>query len=97
VATAWEAIAATSAHDGLADPTVCELAQRMMTLARDAFPRLPADWLDESIVDDARAFDDQYTSRGRCPADDLLDLHQPELRAARQPRDDEHPRTGDPA
>jgi glutamate--cysteine ligase len=88
VAGAWEEMSATSAHDGLEDPTICELAQQLMALARGAFERLPADWLDESIVDDVRAFDEQYTGRGRCPADDLLDLHQPELKAARRPRED---------
>ena len=97
MASTWEELATKSAHDGLDDPTVCQMAQQLMALARDAFSRLPDDWLDESIVDDVRGFNEQYTSRGRCFADDLLDLHQPELRAARQSRADEQPRLGDTA
>ena len=81
----WQELATASAHDGLDDPQVCVLAQRLMKLAQGAFERLPSGWLDQSIVDDVRAFDEQYTGRGRCFADDLLDLHQPELRAARRP------------
>ncbi|MFN0073444.1 MAG: glutamate-cysteine ligase family protein [Chloroflexota bacterium] len=83
-------IAAVCAHDGLEHPAVQALAQQLMQLAREAFSRLPSDWLDDAIIDDVRAFDEQYTARGRCPADDLLDLHQPELRAARRPSDPAH-------
>ena len=84
----WERLSAASAHDGLEDPEVCQLAQQLMQVARSSFDRLPVDWLDESIIDDVRAFDEQYTSRGRCPVDDLLDLHQPELKAARRALED---------
>ena len=67
-------LAIASSRHGLAHPVVQSLARQLMDLARDAFDRLPHGWLSPSIVADVEAFRAQYTDRGRCPADELLDL-----------------------
>ncbi|MEA2641890.1 MAG: glutamate--cysteine ligase [Chloroflexota bacterium] len=69
-----EALTLRAAHDGPADPLVGLLARRLMELAIESLPRLPVGWLSTAIESDLQAFHDIYTARGRCPADELLDL-----------------------
>ena len=68
------ALAVVAGRDGLGDPGVGRPAARLVELAMDAFPRLPSDWVTPQIVSDVHAFYSQFTARGRCPADELLDL-----------------------
>lgn len=84
-AHAMSSLADRSARDGVSDPVVGRLCADLMEIGQEAIRRMPAGWLDADSIDDLRAFDEQYTRRGRCPADDLLDLHGPELDAARAP------------
>jgi glutamate--cysteine ligase len=64
-----------AARLGVRDDSLRRAANRCLELATDALARLGVDAGLLAAVDDFR---DRYTSRGRCPADDLVD------RAARQ-------------
>ncbi|MXM64400.1 ergothioneine biosynthesis glutamate--cysteine ligase EgtA [Streptomyces sp. HUCO-GS316] len=64
-----------AARHGMADPELQEVAVICFTAAVEALPRLGAT---TEVTDAVRAYLDRYVSRGRCPADDLLD----ELRGA---------------
>jgi glutamate--cysteine ligase len=64
-----------AAQLGPAHHTVGRLACILMALGIDALERMPAGWVTPTIVADAVAYDERYISRGRCPADELLDLH----------------------
>ncbi|MEU6404938.1 ergothioneine biosynthesis glutamate--cysteine ligase EgtA [Streptomyces sp. NPDC046985] len=67
-----------AARSGLADPELHEAAVVCFTAALDALPRLGAD---EEVTGAVRAYLDRYVSRGRCPADDVLDrLRDPDRR-----------------
>ncbi|MBM2812108.1 MAG: glutamate--cysteine ligase [Chloroflexi bacterium] len=59
-----------SAVCGLDDPNVAALAQSLMRTAIDAIPRLAEGWCSPSIAADVAAFNERFTARGRCPADD---------------------------
>ncbi|MET9441227.1 ergothioneine biosynthesis glutamate--cysteine ligase EgtA [Streptomyces sp. NPDC006610] len=59
-----------AARSGLADPELREVAAQCFAAALDALPRLGAG---PGITDAVAAYRDRYVSRGRCPADDLLD------------------------
>ncbi|WP_128380725.1 ergothioneine biosynthesis glutamate--cysteine ligase EgtA [Streptomyces cavernae] len=59
-----------AARDGLADPALHEAAVVCFAAAAEALPRLGASAEVRSAVAD---FTDRYVTRGRCPADDLLD------------------------
>lgn len=61
-----------AARDGLADPELRAAAVFCFAAAREALPRLGAS---EAVRDAVAGFTDRYVARGRCPADDLLDLH----------------------
>lgn len=77
-----EALAIASAQDGLGHPLVRGLAQRLTGTALECLPRLPSGWVTDEIIADVHDFNDCYTARGRCPADDLLDLHRPASESA---------------
>lgn len=64
---------AEAARHGLADPALARSARACFRAARDA---LPGHGADPAIVDAAVEFEDRFVSRGRCPADDLLDAWQ---------------------
>ncbi|NYV78449.1 ergothioneine biosynthesis glutamate--cysteine ligase EgtA, partial [Streptomyces sp. UH6] len=59
-----------AARHALADPELREAAAVCFAAALDALPRLGAG---TAVVDAVGEFADRYVSRGRCPADDLLD------------------------
>jgi glutamate--cysteine ligase len=67
-----EELALAAARDGLASQPLASLAQRLMDLARQSLPRQPAGWIEPEVVADIDLFDEIYTARGRCPADDLI-------------------------
>ncbi|MDN0198751.1 ergothioneine biosynthesis glutamate--cysteine ligase EgtA [Streptomyces sp. S.PNR 29] len=58
-----------AARHGLADPELREVAVACFTAALAALPRLGAA---TEVTDAVTAYLDRYVSRGRCPADDLL-------------------------
>ncbi|MET7452654.1 ergothioneine biosynthesis glutamate--cysteine ligase EgtA [Streptomyces sp. NPDC005574] len=59
-----------AARHGLGDPELREVAVTCFTAAVEALPRLGAA---DEVTDAVRTYLDRYVSRGRCPADDLLD------------------------
>jgi glutamate--cysteine ligase len=59
-----------AARQGLADPELQEVAVVCFAAALEALPRLGAT---TEVTDAVAAYLDRYVSRGRCPADDLLD------------------------
>ncbi|AJP05116.1 glutamate--cysteine ligase [Streptomyces cyaneogriseus subsp. noncyanogenus] len=59
-----------AARHGLADPELREAAVMCFTAALRALPRLGAT---TEITDAVTAYLDRYVTRGRCPADELLD------------------------
>ncbi|MEU8892750.1 ergothioneine biosynthesis glutamate--cysteine ligase EgtA [Streptomyces sp. NPDC048442] len=63
----WE----TAAREGLSDPELHAAAVICFAAALDALPRLGAT---EPVRDAVASYIERYVSRGRCPADDLLDL-----------------------
>jgi glutamate--cysteine ligase len=67
-----------AARHGLADPELREVAAVCFTAALEALPRLGAG---TAVTDAVGEFADRYVSRGRCPADDLLDR----LRQGKEP------------
>ena len=54
-----------------ADPALAAAAQACLLIAADALPRLGA----AELVAPVLSYAERFTSRGRCPADDLLDAH----------------------
>ncbi|MEV0844391.1 ergothioneine biosynthesis glutamate--cysteine ligase EgtA [Streptomyces sp. NPDC049954] len=65
-----------AARDALHDPELREAARTCFAAAAEALPRLGAS---TAVTDAVAAFADRYVERGRCPADDLLDLSPEEL------------------
>lgn len=63
-----------AARHGLADPELREAAAVCFAAAADALPRMGAS---PEVCDAVAAYAERYVARGRCPADDLLDGHQP--------------------
>lgn len=63
----WDA----ATRDGLADPELREAAAVCFAAAAEALPRLGAS---SEVRDAVAAYTDRYVARGRCPADDVLDL-----------------------
>ncbi|WP_095756533.1 ergothioneine biosynthesis glutamate--cysteine ligase EgtA [Streptomyces xinghaiensis] len=61
-----------AARHGLADPALRAAAETCFAAAREALPRLGAP---PAVRDAVADFTERYVSRGRCPADDLLDLY----------------------
>lgn len=61
---------ATAARHGLDHPSLAAAAQRCFGAALGALPRNGAD---QETIDAAAQFVDRFVTRGRCPADDLLD------------------------
>ncbi|MET9832619.1 ergothioneine biosynthesis glutamate--cysteine ligase EgtA [Streptomyces sp. NPDC006385] len=59
-----------AARTGLADPELREVAAACFAAALEALPRLGAT---AEVTGAVAAYRDRYVSRGRCPADDLLD------------------------
>ncbi|MFF7162407.1 ergothioneine biosynthesis glutamate--cysteine ligase EgtA [Streptomyces sp. NPDC008086] len=59
-----------AARSGLADAELREVADICFAAALGALPRLGAT---TEVIDAVAAYRDRYVSRGRCPADDLLD------------------------
>ncbi len=62
------------ARDGPANPLVGMLSCELLGLALGSFERLPRDFVSSAIVSDVQRFVDRYTARGRCPADDPIDV-----------------------
>ncbi|GAA3824755.1 ergothioneine biosynthesis glutamate--cysteine ligase EgtA [Streptomyces phyllanthi] len=60
-----------AARSGLADPELREAAAVCFEAAAEALPRLGAG---TDVLKAVAEFTDRYVARGRCPADDLLDL-----------------------
>lgn len=60
-----------AARHGLADPELHAAAVVCFAAAREALPRLGAP---PRVLDAVEEFTGRYVERGRCPADDLLDL-----------------------
>ncbi|GKQ39689.1 ergothioneine biosynthesis glutamate--cysteine ligase EgtA [Streptomyces sp. A012304] len=60
-----------AARAGLTDPELREVAVACFTAALEALPRLGAGL---AVTDAVGAYLDRYVLRGRCPADDQLDL-----------------------
>ncbi|WP_149823862.1 ergothioneine biosynthesis glutamate--cysteine ligase EgtA [Streptomyces tailanensis] len=60
-----------AARSGLADPELREAATVCFAAAAEALPRLGAS---TEVQDAVAEFTDRYVARGRCPADELLDL-----------------------
>lgn len=60
-----------AARDGTGDPALARAAQATLVAAAEALPRLGA----ADVVPQVQAYLERWTSRGRCPADDLLDAH----------------------
>ncbi|MFI8946166.1 ergothioneine biosynthesis glutamate--cysteine ligase EgtA [Streptomyces sp. NPDC053750] len=60
-----------AARDALTDPELREAAVTCFTAALAALPRLGAT---AAVTDAVAAFVERFVLRGRCPADDLLDL-----------------------
>jgi glutamate--cysteine ligase len=69
------ALTLVAARKGPSDPLVGRLARVLMSISLDALSRMPADWITPQIEADVVAYDERYIARGRCPADELLDLH----------------------
>lgn len=59
-----------AARSGLADPELREVADTCFAAALEALPRTGAT---TEVTNAVAAYRDRYVSRGRCPADDLLD------------------------
>ncbi|MBC7375225.1 MAG: ergothioneine biosynthesis glutamate--cysteine ligase EgtA, partial [Frankiales bacterium] len=60
-----------AARLGPSDPALGAAATGCLLAAADALPRLGA----PELVAPVLAYAERFTSRGRCPADDLLDSH----------------------
>ncbi|GHE30557.1 ergothioneine biosynthesis glutamate--cysteine ligase EgtA [Streptomyces capitiformicae] len=60
-----------AARSGLADPELRDAAAVCFAAAAEALPRLGAS---TEVQDAVAEFTDRYVARGRCPADELLDL-----------------------
>ncbi|MGW1544847.1 ergothioneine biosynthesis glutamate--cysteine ligase EgtA [Streptomyces sp. NPDC002309] len=60
-----------AARYGLADPELHEVAVACFAAALRALPRIGAS---TAVTDAVAAYQDRYVLRGRCPADDLLDM-----------------------
>ena len=63
-----------AAGHGVHDEELKELACRLWEIALAGAGRLPADWIGEENLTATRAFIDDYTARGRVPADRLSEL-----------------------
>ena len=66
-----------AARLGPSDPALAVAATSCLLAAADALPRLGA----PELVAPVLAYAERFTSRGRCPADDLLDAHAAGVRA----------------
>jgi len=66
-------IAMLAARGGLAHPVVARLAQSLMAIALEGIPDLPEDWISPDVAATLSAYDQIYTARARCPADDIID------------------------
>lgn len=58
---------------GLQDPVLAQMAKEVMTLVMDGSEKLPACFRGDACVKQVQVFFEQFTSRNRCPADDILD------------------------
>lgn len=64
-------------HAGLRDPRIATAAGQLVDIALGGCARLGSEFLTGADFDAARAFFDQYTCRGRSPADDVRDAAAP--------------------
>lgn len=60
-------------RDGLSDPEIGAAARDLWDVALRGAEALGPGWASRGMLEEARAFRDRYTRRGRCPADDVLD------------------------
>lgn len=60
-----------AALDGLGDPEIGRLSERVWEIAVSGAGRLPRGWLPESDLRRAGEFLERFTARGRAPADEL--------------------------
>ena len=61
----------SAARRGPADPAIARASRECFDAARDALARMN---VPETITGPVDAFTDKYVARGRCPADDLLEV-----------------------
>ncbi|TLS43578.1 ergothioneine biosynthesis glutamate--cysteine ligase EgtA [Streptomyces montanus] len=73
-----------AARSGPADPELREAAITCFEAAAEALPRLGAT---PEVQGAVAEFIDRYVARGRCPADDLIDIHGPAATQGRIDRD----------
>jgi glutamate--cysteine ligase len=63
---------ARAGRDGVADPETCAAASALWEVALRGAEALGEGFVSGEMREEARAFADRYTRRGRCPADDVL-------------------------
>ena len=66
--SAW----ARAAHDGVRDDSLRATAMQVLDVAAAAARRAPRGWMPDNAASRIERFAAEYTARGRCPADDLL-------------------------
>lgn len=59
--------------NGLQSTVLHDLSRKIMYLAEEGFTRLPSCYQGKGKVNLIRSYIELFTSRGRCPADDLID------------------------
>jgi glutamate--cysteine ligase len=62
-----------SGREGLHDPVIGRTAAALFELALDGCRRLPPGYFEPSDLEEASAFFERYTRRGRAPADELVE------------------------
>jgi hypothetical protein len=64
-----------AAQDGVRDPVLRDLACRLWGIGLEGAKSLPAGYVEDDSLAATEAFLSHFTSRGRMPTDDLLDLN----------------------
>jgi hypothetical protein len=63
-----------AAIDGVRDPEIRDLACRLWKIGLDGARSLPAGYVDEDDIAAVVAYLEHFTSRGRMPTDEVLEL-----------------------
>lgn len=66
----------SKAPHGLKDPEIASLAKKVLRIAIDGFSRMPSCYQGEESKDILANFDNEYTSRGHTPADEMIQKYQ---------------------
>lgn len=61
------------ADQGLQDPTLADLAEKLIKIAQDGLTRLPGCYFGGGALKILNVFAEQFVNRGRVPANDLID------------------------